>query len=128
MKTDSIAARDLDAMFEEHKGSFTAVCKALDEEIENGYDGRTEDQEATWERFGVEPKAMRCVKQKDDKCKQISLPELIAEQATEIEEDAKTLLVVEDDEKLEAEAGLENEFSEDDFNRPEELEEEENHV
>ena len=123
MKTDSIAAREVDAMFKEHKGNFTAICKALDKEIENGYDGRTADQDAVWERFGVEPKAMRrCVKEKDDKRKPKVLSDLIAEQAVEIEEDAKADLVVEDDEKLEAEAGLENEFSEDDFNRPEELE------
>ena len=120
-----IAVKELDAMFQEHKGTFIAVCKALDEEIENGFDGRTEDQEATWERFGVDPRAMRCVKSKDDKCKPKALSELIAEQAAEIAEDTKTPLIVEDEEKLEAEAGLENEFSEDDFNRPEELEDEE---
>jgi hypothetical protein len=111
MKTDSIALRELDEMFQEHKGNFTAICKALDEEIENGFDGRTADQDAVWERFGVEPKAMRLAKEKDDKGKQIFLSELIAEQAVEIEEDAKTPLVVEDDEKLEAETGLENAFS-----------------
>ena len=120
-----IAEQELEEMFREHKGNVTAVCKALDEEIENGYDGRTEDQEAVWERFGVEPRAMRRVKEKDDKCKQKILSELIAEQAIEIEEDTKTPLIVEDEEKLEAEAGLENEFSEDDFDRPEEVEDEE---
>jgi hypothetical protein len=125
MKADSIASRELDAMFKEHKGNFTAICKALDAEIENGNDGRTEDQDAVWERFDVEPKTMRYAKEKDAKCKQISLSELIAGQSIEIAEDAKTPLVVEDDEKLEAEAGLENEFSEDDFDRPEEIEDEE---
>jgi hypothetical protein len=68
---------------------------------------------------------MRYAKEKDDKGKQIFLSELIAEQAVEIEEDAKTPLVVEDDENLEAEAGLDNAFSEDDFDRPEEGEDEE---
>jgi predicted Mrr-cat superfamily restriction endonuclease len=125
MKTDSIAVRELNEMFKEHKGNFTAVCTALDLEIDNSNDGRTADQDAAWERFGVEPKAVRrCVKEKDDEPKQKVLSELIVEQ----EEDAKTDLVVEDEEKLEAEAGLENEFSEEDFDRPEELEEEENHV
>ena len=78
-----IAFKELDAMFQQHKGTFIAVCKALDEEIENGFDGRTEDQEATWERFGIDADESR--KAKSARSKKSELQNLEKESEPEVQ-------------------------------------------
>ena len=56
-----IAEREVEEMFEKYDGNFVAVCEALDEEMEAN-DGRTDDQDAAWERFGLDADDMRKAK------------------------------------------------------------------
>jgi|SRR6266850_5615785 len=127
-QVNTIAEQELQHMFAEH-GSHVAVCEALLEEVDCSIEKMIceKEAEAYRESQGIDKRATRQSKKKVAVVpgpKKVSLSELIAQQAEELKEDATMPLAAdinEEDEKPE----VVDEFTEEDFNRPEEEEEDE---
>jgi len=82
-----IAECELEEMFRNHGGNFQKVCKALLEE-NAGIEYVNCDREAELERQGLNAAEMKAANERKSKHRKTSLADLIAEQASEIEEDA----------------------------------------
>jgi hypothetical protein len=83
---NTIAERELEAMFREHDGSFQEICEALLEE-NAGIEYVNCDNEVKLERMGLTATEMKIARERKPK-QRTTLADLISEQAHEIEEDA----------------------------------------
>jgi len=125
-QVNTIAEQELQHMFAEH-GSHVAVCEALLEEVDLAVEQLIceKETEAYWEGLGIKRSKQMTKKLavlSKPKPKRVCLSELISEQAEELKEDASMPLAAdtcEEGEKPE----MVDEFTEEDFNRPEEVEE-----
>lgn len=126
-QVNTIAEQELQHMFAEH-GSHVAVCEALLEEVDCSIEKMIceKEAEAYRESQGIDKRATRQSKKKVAVVpgpKKVSLSELIAEQSEELKKDASMPLVVVDTYEEDEKSEMVDEFTEEDFNRPEEDEE-----